>query len=119
MADLSAQAALFDAAALSQDIVILEELRRHVRQSQAGRALLDATLDFELYKVLPWTIKGWRSPNDLRGRFDFLRRYYRDMGRAGENYVTFFENHDGGQGDRYPADPAPPGTAGRHLRRHP
>jgi DNA polymerase-3 subunit gamma/tau len=44
MADLSAQAALFDAAALSQDIVILEELRRHVRQSQAGRALLDATL---------------------------------------------------------------------------
>ena len=44
MADLSAQAALFDVAALSQDIVILEELRRHVRQSQAGRALLDATL---------------------------------------------------------------------------
>ena len=44
MADLTAQAALFDAAALSQDIVILEELRRHVRQSQAGRALLDATL---------------------------------------------------------------------------
>ena len=44
MADLAAQAGQFDAAALSQDIVILEELRRHVRQSQAGRALLDATL---------------------------------------------------------------------------
>ena len=44
MADLSAQAGQFDAAALSQDIVILEELRRHARQSQAGRALLDATL---------------------------------------------------------------------------
>ena len=44
MADLSAQAGQFDASALSQDIVILEELRRHVRQSQAGRALLDATL---------------------------------------------------------------------------
>jgi DNA polymerase-3 subunit gamma/tau len=44
LVDLSKQAELFDAGALSQDIVILEELRRHVRQSQAGRALLDATL---------------------------------------------------------------------------
>ena len=44
LADLSRQAELFDPGALSQDIVILEELRRHVRQSQAGRALLDATL---------------------------------------------------------------------------
>jgi DNA polymerase-3 subunit gamma/tau len=42
--ELNKQAELFDPAALSQDIVILEELRRHVRQSQAGRALLDATL---------------------------------------------------------------------------
>jgi DNA polymerase-3 subunit gamma/tau len=38
------QSEKFDSAALAQDIVILEELRRHVRQSQAGRALLDATL---------------------------------------------------------------------------
>ena len=30
--------------ALTQDIALLEELRRQVRQSQAGRALLDATL---------------------------------------------------------------------------
>jgi DNA polymerase-3 subunit gamma/tau len=44
MSDLVKQAELFDPGALSQDIVILEELRRHVRQSQAGRALLDATL---------------------------------------------------------------------------
>jgi DNA polymerase-3 subunit gamma/tau len=44
LVDLSKQAELFDAGALSQDIVILEELRRNVRQSQAGRALLDATL---------------------------------------------------------------------------
>ena len=42
--ELAAQAERFDAGALSQDIVMLEELRRHVRQSQAGRALLDATL---------------------------------------------------------------------------
>jgi DNA polymerase-3 subunit gamma/tau len=44
LTELSKQAELFDPSALSQDIVILEELRRHVRQSQAGRALLDATL---------------------------------------------------------------------------
>jgi DNA polymerase-3 subunit gamma/tau len=42
--DLSSQAERFDPVALTQDIVILEELRRNVRQSQAGRALLDATL---------------------------------------------------------------------------
>ncbi|HWE04188.1 MAG TPA: DNA polymerase III subunit gamma/tau [Tepidisphaeraceae bacterium] len=42
--DLSAQANRFDPAALAQDITILEELRRTLRQSQAGRALLDATL---------------------------------------------------------------------------
>jgi DNA polymerase-3 subunit gamma/tau len=44
LADLSAQAQQFDPVALTQDIALLEELRRHIRQSQAGRALLDATL---------------------------------------------------------------------------
>jgi DNA polymerase III subunit gamma/tau len=42
--EMAAQSERFDPVALTQDIVILEELRRHVRQSQAGRALLDATL---------------------------------------------------------------------------
>ena len=44
MDELVAQANQFDPVALTQDITILEELRRNVRQSQAGRALLDATL---------------------------------------------------------------------------
>jgi DNA polymerase-3 subunit gamma/tau len=44
MEDLLKQANQFDPTALAQDITILEELRRQVRQSQAGRALLDATL---------------------------------------------------------------------------
>jgi DNA polymerase III subunit gamma/tau len=43
-ADLQKQAASFDPVALTQDVTILEELRRHMRQSQSGRALLDATL---------------------------------------------------------------------------
>jgi DNA polymerase-3 subunit gamma/tau len=42
--DLTAQADRFDPVNLTQDITILEELRRHMRQSQSGRALLDATL---------------------------------------------------------------------------
>ncbi|MGN6625335.1 MAG: DNA polymerase III subunit gamma/tau, partial [Tepidisphaeraceae bacterium] len=42
--DLAAQAGRFNAIALSQDIVILEELRRQLRTSGAGRALVDATM---------------------------------------------------------------------------
>jgi len=44
MADLAEQADRFDPVALTQDITVLEELRRNIRHSQAGRALLDATL---------------------------------------------------------------------------
>ncbi len=43
-ADLARQAQQFEPAILAQDIAVLEELRRLLRQSQAGRALLDATL---------------------------------------------------------------------------
>ena len=42
--DLAAQAGPFGPAVLSQDIVILEELRRQLRTSAAGRALVDATM---------------------------------------------------------------------------
>src|SRR5438132_1134463 len=43
-ADLEKQASRFDPVVLTQDITILEDLRRQLRQTQAGRALLDATL---------------------------------------------------------------------------
>jgi len=42
--ELLAQAAKFDAGTLAQDIAILEELRRNLRQNQTGRAMFDATL---------------------------------------------------------------------------
>ncbi len=42
--ELAAQAQRFELVFLTQDIVILEELRRQIRQSQAGRALLDAAI---------------------------------------------------------------------------
>ena len=42
--ELETQAARFDPVNLTQDIVILAELRRTMRQSQAARAVLDATI---------------------------------------------------------------------------
>ena len=42
--DLTTQAAAFDPAVLTQDIALLEELKRSLRTAQAGRALIDATL---------------------------------------------------------------------------
>jgi DNA polymerase III subunit gamma/tau len=42
--DMVTQSKLFDPAALTQDIAILEELKRSLRSSQTGRALFDATL---------------------------------------------------------------------------
>jgi len=42
--ELTRQAERFEPLVLTQDIAILEELRRNLRTSQAGRALLDATL---------------------------------------------------------------------------
>jgi len=42
--DLVQQASRFEPVVLSQDITILEELRRQVRVASAGRALLDATI---------------------------------------------------------------------------
>jgi DNA polymerase III subunit gamma/tau len=44
MKDLQTQANRFNPVVLSQDIAVLEELRRQIRTSQAGRALLDAAL---------------------------------------------------------------------------
>jgi DNA polymerase III subunit gamma/tau len=43
-AELVKQASRFEPVILAQDIAILEELRRNLRQNQTGRALLDATL---------------------------------------------------------------------------
>jgi len=62
--DLSAQAGRFDPVVLTQDIAILEELRRQIRQSQAGRALLDATL------VRMALADQFSSIGELLGRLD-------------------------------------------------
>jgi DNA polymerase III gamma/tau subunit len=62
--DLQKQAQRFDPVTLSQDIAILEELRRNMRTSQAGRALLDATL-------VRLALAGqFASVDELLGRID-------------------------------------------------
>jgi DNA polymerase-3 subunit gamma/tau len=64
MEELVEQASRFDPVALTQDITILEELRRNIRQSQAGRALLDATL------VRMALADQFASIQELLGRLD-------------------------------------------------
>jgi len=62
-AELADQAGKFDAVTLSQDIAILEELRRNMRQSQTGRAMLDAALvRLALAKEFSWIEQLLASP---------------------------------------------------------
>jgi glycosidase len=55
---------------------------------------LDAALDFPLWGVLEWVIKGLANPYELRARYDSFRDIYADHGQAGQYFVTFLDNHD-------------------------
>jgi glycosidase len=55
--------------------------------------LFDACLDFPLYAVLDEVIKG-ASCSALRQRYDYFRKYFRDVGEAALYYLTFVDNHD-------------------------
>ncbi|MDB5301256.1 MAG: treZ [Phycisphaerales bacterium] len=63
---------------------------------RAHYPLLDAALDFPVYHKLARTLKGKLPVTRLFEHYQWLARYYRDPATAGKNYVTFFENHDGG-----------------------
>ena len=56
--------------------------------------LLDAALDFPLYGVLDEVIKGQKPCSDLRNRYEYFQKYYREQGAAARYYVTFIDNHD-------------------------
>jgi glycosidase len=56
--------------------------------------LMDACLDFPLYAVLDEVIKGEKSCDDVRKRYEYFKRYFRNLGEAGRYYVTFVDNHD-------------------------
>ena len=56
--------------------------------------IFDACLDFPLYFVLEEVIKGFKSPKELRDRYEKFRHFYRDFSEAGKYFVTFVDNHD-------------------------
>jgi glycosidase len=55
---------------------------------------LDAALDFPLWGVLEWVIKGLQNPAALRNRYGRFGEIYADRGEAGRRFVTFVDNHD-------------------------
>jgi glycosidase len=56
--------------------------------------VFSATLDFPLYFVLEEVIKGFKSPAELRQRYESFQKFYRDYSEAGLYFVTFVDNHD-------------------------
>lgn len=55
---------------------------------------LDAALDFPLWGILEWVIKGFINPAELRARYERFKEFYSDHGQAGQYFVTFVDNHD-------------------------
>jgi glycosidase len=55
---------------------------------------LDAALDFPLWGVLEWVVKGFLNPAALRDRYGRFADLYADHGEAGRRFVTFLDNHD-------------------------
>jgi glycosidase len=56
--------------------------------------VFSACLDFPLYFVLEEVIKGFKSPAELRDRYERFDHFYRDYSQAGQYFVTFVDNHD-------------------------
>ena len=56
--------------------------------------VFSACLDFPLYFVLEEVIKGFKSPEELRQRYEHFHHFYRDYSEAGQYFVTFVDNHD-------------------------
>jgi len=56
--------------------------------------MFSACLDFPLYFVLEEVIKGFKSPGELRDRYENFDKFYRDYSEVGAYFVTFVDNHD-------------------------
>lgn len=78
------------------DWFIDQYISRNARIPDTGERFpsLDAALDFPLWDVLEWVIKGLNNPADLYSRYDRFRKLYADHGQAGRYFVTFIDNHD-------------------------
>jgi DNA polymerase III subunit gamma/tau len=93
-ADLARQAEKFDPLALSQAIVLLEELRRQMRQGHGGRALLDATLvrlalaeQFASIGDLLARVEGGAAPPEKKNATEELKDRTEDSGLTSASSV--------------------------------
>jgi len=59
---------------------------------------VDAALDFPLFFKLPAVVKGFATPRDLAGMYEFRKQAQRGLitshGEASSFFVTFLDNHD-------------------------
>ncbi len=81
---------------VDSDVTIEKYIGRNARLEGTNERFpsLDAALDFPLYFELEEVIKGFKSPEVLRQRYERFRTLYADHGEAGRYFVTFIDNHD-------------------------
>jgi glycosidase len=85
----------------ANDFTIQKYLGRNARIDGTNERFpsLDSSLDFELFYILGPVIKGFKSPTELRERYERFKNNYADHGDAGRYFVTFFASHD--QNERF------------------
>ncbi|MDI6890833.1 MAG: alpha-amylase family glycosyl hydrolase [Thermodesulfovibrionales bacterium] len=81
---------------IGKDEFIDQYIGRNARIPETNERFpsLDAALDFPLWGVLEWVIKGFINPSELRSRYERFREIYSDHGQASQYFVTFLDNHD-------------------------
>ncbi len=81
---------------IGDDKLIDQYIGRNARLPDSNERFpsLDAALDFPLWGVLEWVIKGLSNPYELRARYERFKELYSDHGQASQYFVTFVDNHD-------------------------
>jgi len=81
---------------VDDDQTIQKYIGRNTRLENSNERFpsLDAALDFPLYFDLEDVIKGFKTPDVLRHRYERFQTQYSDHGAASRYFVTFIDNHD-------------------------
>jgi glycosidase len=81
---------------IGDDKLIDQYIGRNARLPESNERFpaLDAALDFPLWGILEWVIKGLINPSELRVRYERFKEIYTDHGQASQYFVTFIDNHD-------------------------
>jgi len=81
---------------VDDDQTIQKYIGRNTRMENSNERFpsLDAALDFPLYFDLEDVIKGFKTPDVLRHRYERFQTQYSDHGAASRYFVTFIDNHD-------------------------